>query len=294
MKLHVLPLTLLLGCATVPPPKELVAARSSFERAEKGIAAKLAPAALDSAKQALQKAERAFRDTSDSPETRALGYIADRRARQAETEGELQEAEGNKVAAQKEFAERSAEELDRARTAIKSEKQKAEEERLRAENERKAREEADRARAEAERGRKEAERVAAAALASLKEMAQVKEEQRGVVITLSGAVLFASGKSDLLSIAKEKLTEVYKVLKDQGHPKLRIEGHTDSVGSAEENRRLSLARAESVKAHLVSLGYPADRITVAGLGPDNPVADNGSAEGRANNRRVEIIVNPTR
>jgi Tfp pilus assembly protein PilX len=122
MKLHVLPLTLLLGCATVPPPKELVAARSSFERAEKGIAAKLAPAALDSAKQALQKAERAFRDTSDSPETRALGYIADRRARQAETEGELQEAEGNKVAAQKEFAERSAEELDRARTAIKSER----------------------------------------------------------------------------------------------------------------------------------------------------------------------------
>jgi outer membrane protein OmpA-like peptidoglycan-associated protein len=294
MKFHVLPLTLLLGCASAIPPKELVAARSSFERAEKGIAAKLAPAALDSAKQALQKAERAFRDSADSPETRALGYIADRRARQAEAEGELQAAEGDKIAAQKSFAERSAEELERARTAIKSEKQKAEEERLRAESERKAREEADRARAEAEKGRKEAERVAAAALASLKEMAQVKEEQRGVVITLSGAVLFASGKSDLLSIAKEKLTEVYKVLKDQGHPKLRIEGHTDSVGSAEENRRLSLARAESVKAHLVSLGYPADRITVAGLGPDNPVADNGSAEGRANNRRVEIIVNPAR
>ncbi len=174
------------------------------------------------------------------------------------------------------------------------ERQKAEEERLRAEKERKAREEADRGRAEAEKGRKEAERIAAAALASLKEMAQVKEEQRGVVITLSGAVLFTSGKSDLLSIAKEKLTEVYRVLKDQGHPKLRIEGHTDSVGSAEENRRLSLARAESVKAHLVSLGYPADRITCAGMGPDNPVADNTSAEGRANNRRVEIIVNPAK
>ena len=115
---------------------------------------------------------------------------------------------------------------------------------------------------------------------------------RGVVITLSGAVLFASGKSELLAIAKEKLNEVHKVLKDQGSPKLRIEGHTDSVGSAEENKKLSLARAESVKSHLVSQGYPADRIKAVGLGPDKPVADNTSAEGRANNRRVEMIVNP--
>ncbi len=117
-------------------------------------------------------------------------------------------------------------------------------------------------------------------------------KNRGVVITLSGAVLFSTGKSELMPIAKEKLNEVYKVLKDQGHPKLRIEGHTDSVGSAEENRKLSLARAESVKAHFVSQGYPADRIKTVGKGPDSPVADNGSAEGRANNRRVEIIVNP--
>ncbi len=289
-----LSLTLLGGCATVAPPKELLEARKSYEKAQAGLAASLAPAALDSAKQALQKAERSFRDTEDSAETRALGYIAERRARLAAAAGETAEADNAKLTAENEFKERSALELEKARSAILTEKQRAEEERLRAEAEKKAREEAERGRSEAERARKEAERVAAAALASLKEMAQVKEEQRGVVITLDGSVLFTSGKSDLLSIAKEKLTAVYRVLKDQNHPKLRIEGHTDSVGSADENRKLSLARAESVKAHLVSLGYPGDRIQCAGLGPDNPVADNGSAEGRANNRRVEIIVNPAR
>lgn len=282
------------ACATVPPPKELVEARKVYEQAQSGLAAKLAPAALDGAKQALQRAERSFRDTEDSAETRALGYIAERRARLAEAAGDVAYADKERLAAEAEFKDRSAAELERARLAIETERQKVEEERARAEREKKAREEADRGRAEAEKARSDAERIAAAALASLKEMAQVKEEQRGVVITLSGGVLFASGKSDLLSIAKEKLAEVYRVLKDQGHPKLRIEGHTDSVGSAEENRRLSLARAESVKAHLVSLGYPADRITTAGLGPDKPVTDNGTAEGRANNRRVEIVVSSSK
>ncbi|MBL8744481.1 MAG: OmpA family protein, partial [Myxococcales bacterium] len=221
----------------------------------------------------------------DTPETRALAYIADRKARLAEAMAAIAQSEADKVAYENEFKDKSASELDRARNALQSGSQKL------ADAER-ARQEAEKARLEADKARKEAERVAAAALASLKEMASVKEEARGVVITLSGGVLFASGKSDLLSIAKEKLNEVHKVLKDQGSPKLRIEGHTDSVGSAEENRKLSLARADSVKAHLVSQGYPSDRIKTVGLGPDRPVTDNSSAEGRANNRRVEIIVNP--
>jgi outer membrane protein OmpA-like peptidoglycan-associated protein len=266
------------GCATVPPPKELTDARTSYERAQGGPAVKLAPAALDTAKQALQKAERLFRDEEDTPETRALAYIADRKARLAEAMAVIAQAEADKVAFEGEFKDKSTSELDRARNALQSGNQKLAE--------------SEKARLEAEKARKEAERIAASALASLKEMASVKEEARGVVITLSGGVLFASGKSDLLSIAKDKLNEVYKVLKDQGSPKLRIEGHTDSVGSAEENRKLSLARADSVKAHLVSQGYPGDRIKTVGLGPDRPVTDNGSAEGRANNRRVEIIVNP--
>lgn len=279
------------GCAEVLPPKELVDARAAYDHAQAGLAAKLAPAQLDTAKKSLQAAERSFRDTEDSPETKALAYIADRRARLAEAMGDIAQADADKTAAENELKERQSQELDKARSAVTDANRRAATAAEKAEAERKAREAAEAARLEAEKARKEAERVAAQALAALKEL-QVKEEQRGVVITLGGEVLFTSGKSDLLPLAKDKLNEVYKVLKEQKHPKLRIEGHTDSVGSPEENRKLSLARAESVKSQLVGQGYPSDRITTAGLGPDRPVADNGSAEGRANNRRVEIIVNP--
>jgi outer membrane protein OmpA-like peptidoglycan-associated protein len=274
-----------IGCGPPPPPKELVEARSSFDRASKGLAPKLAPAALDTAKQALQRAERQFLNEEDTPETRALAYVADRKARLADAAAAAEAALQEKLAAEKQFKEMSAAELERAREQIRKDKAALDEER-------KAREAAEKGRSEAEKAKAELERKYMAAIASLKEMASVKEEARGVVITLNGAVLFASGKSELLTIAKERLNDVHKVLKDQGNPPLRIEGHTDSTGSADLNRKLSLERAESVKAHFVSQGYPADRIKVVGHGPDRPVADNGSPEGRANNRRVEIIVNP--
>jgi outer membrane protein OmpA-like peptidoglycan-associated protein len=129
-------------------------------------------------------------------------------------------------------------------------------------------------------------------MASLKEIGKVNEESRGMVITLSGSVLFATGKSDLLPIAKEKLNDVAKALKDQGFKEIIVEGHTDSRGSAQANQELSLKRAESVRTHLVGQGIPSDKIRATGLGSDRPVADNKSEEGRANNRRVEIVVTP--
>jgi outer membrane protein OmpA-like peptidoglycan-associated protein len=124
----------------------------------------------------------------------------------------------------------------------------------------------------------------------MKEIAQVKEEARGVVITLSGAVLFTSGKSELLPIAREKLDQVADSIKDQGSKKLVVEGHTDSVGGRNVNMKLAQDRAESVRNHLIARGIPAADITAVGIGPDRPVGDNNTAEGRANNRRVEIIV----
>lgn len=273
------------ACGSPPPPKELVDARATYDRALSGQAKELAPAELDTAKQELRRAELMFEDEGDSRETKDLAYIANRKAELAETQAALRAAENKKANAEKELKKFTAEELTRARDAVKNEKEKLE-------AERKAREAAEKGRAEAEKGRTAAEKALAAALQSLKEIAQISEEKRGLVITLSGAVLFASGKSELLAIAKEKLSQVSKMLKDQGYPPIRVEGHTDSVGSAEENRKLSLARADSVKSHLVGDGYPAAKITTKGLGPDRPVADNGSPEGRANNRRVEIIVNP--
>jgi outer membrane protein OmpA-like peptidoglycan-associated protein len=128
-------------------------------------------------------------------------------------------------------------------------------------------------------------------MASLAEIAKIKEEQRGMVITLDGSVLFASGKWELLPIARNKLDKVAEVLQEQDDSKkIVVEGHTDSVGSDSKNLDLSQKRADSVRTYLVSQGVKSDRIRAVGKGESVPVADNKSPEGRANNRRVEIIV----
>jgi outer membrane protein OmpA-like peptidoglycan-associated protein len=129
-------------------------------------------------------------------------------------------------------------------------------------------------------------------MASLAEVAKVKEEARGMVITLSGAVLFATGKYELLPIARDKLDEVAKALVDQGYKGILVEGHTDSVGKASDNDTLSLKRAESVRTYLVSRGIPSDKIRASGIGSARSIADNSTPDGRANNRRVEIVVEP--
>jgi outer membrane protein OmpA-like peptidoglycan-associated protein len=123
---------------------------------------------------------------------------------------------------------------------------------------------------------------------------QVREDERGLVITLPGQVLFSTGKSTLLPNARQKLTEVADVLKDQTDRTIIVEGHTDSTGTVAKNDALSLARAEQVKDFLVSRGVPASRVTATGFGSQHPVASNGNPEGRAQNRRVEIIITPVR
>ena len=126
--------------------------------------------------------------------------------------------------------------------------------------------------------------------ANLAKLAAVKEEERGLVITLSGSVLFASNKSELLPSAENKLNEVSDALMATKERKLTVEGHTDSQGTSSYNQQLSEKRAEAVRSYIISRGYPSDLIQAQGAGKTRPIADNASAEGRANNRRVEIIV----
>ena len=139
--------------------------------------------------------------------------------------------------------------------------------------------------------RADAERRAAQAAADLARIASVKQDARGMVITLSGGVLFASGKSELLPAAQAKLSEVATALtKQDPDSKIRVEGYTDSQGGLTFNQQLSQQRAETVRSYLVGHGIAADRVSAEGFGPAKPVADNTSAEGRADNRRVEIVV----
>lgn len=138
--------------------------------------------------------------------------------------------------------------------------------------------------------RLQAEQRASQALTRLQdENVKVREEARGTVVTLSGSVLFATNATELLPAARDRLSEVATALKESKNP-LLIEGHTDSRGSESYNDQLSERRAESVKNFLVNQGVPPDRIQVRGMGENRPVASNATAEGRANNRRVEIVV----
>jgi outer membrane protein OmpA-like peptidoglycan-associated protein len=146
----------------------------------------------------------------------------------------------------------------------------------------------------AEKARREdAEKRALQAAADLAKFATVKQEARGMVISLSGSVLFASAKSELLPAAQVRLGEVATALiREDPLSKIVVEGHTDSQGAAPYNLELSQRRAQSVRDYLVTRGIASDRIAAQGFGLTRSIADNSSPEGRANNRRVEIVVQP--
>ena len=136
-----------------------------------------------------------------------------------------------------------------------------------------------------------AEGKLAGAMKDLAAIAAVKEEARGMVITLSGSVLFASGKFALLNTAMTKLDQVAEALKAQDADKrMVVEGHTDSQGSDKVNQPLSLNRGNAVRDYLVTRGVASEKITAVGMGSTRPIVDNKSAENRANNRRVEIVI----
>jgi outer membrane protein OmpA-like peptidoglycan-associated protein len=107
----------------------------------------------------------------------------------------------------------------------------------------------------------------------------------------AAAVQFLTGSATLTTGAKAELNKAVKIL-NETYPniKVSIEGHTDNVGDPGKNQILSQKRAESVKAYLVSKKVAGDRLSTAGYGQDNPIADNATAAGKAKNRRVEFKV----
>jgi outer membrane protein OmpA-like peptidoglycan-associated protein len=112
---------------------------------------------------------------------------------------------------------------------------------------------------------------------------------RGYVVSLSG-VAFPTGESALKTEGKYVLAKLSGVMLAFDDVKLSIEGHTDSTGSEETNRKLSLARADSVKTFLTEMDVSASIMTTEGFGPDKPLMPNDTPEGRARNRRVEIVM----
>ena len=267
---------LLAGCAATIPPAELINARQAYQHASMGQAATLVPAELHKAKMALAEAEKSFLDEPESFRTRDLSYVADRKAKMAEALATTVAENATTEKANKDFQTAQTEILKNTKDDLAASEKNAvlKTEQLAVEK----------------KARLEAENKTAKALADLAKLAAVKEEERGLVITLSGSVLFASNKSQLLPSAQTRLNQVAAALIETKDRKLTVEGHTDSQGSIGHNQELSQQRADAVRSYLISRGYPSDLITAQGIGEDRPVADNSSVEGRANNRRVEIIV----
>jgi outer membrane protein OmpA-like peptidoglycan-associated protein len=117
---------------------------------------------------------------------------------------------------------------------------------------------------------------------------EIKEEVKKKVDFAAQNILFASSSYKLLASSDKGLNDVVKILQDNPELKLTIDGHTDNTGTPEKNQTLSENRANAVKDYLVSKGIDASRLTAAGHGQDEPIADNKTAAGRKKNRRVEM------
>ncbi len=270
------------GCSTAVP-KELVDAREAHRRASAGPAAEEAPAELHTASEALKRAEKSFEDDKGSYKTRDFAYVAQRKAQIAEATAAIAKERETQAQAKSEFERTQG-------TIVKNAKAELSDSRGELERSQQDAKTSAAGLAAEKEARKAAEAREAQAMAELAKLASVKDEQRGTVITLSGSVLFASNQTTLLPAAQSRLDQVAQVLMAHPERKLVIEGHTDSRGSDSANMNLSQRRADAVRTYLVSKQYEADLIEARGMGEGRPIADNKSAEGRANNRRVEIII----
>ncbi len=120
--------------------------------------------------------------------------------------------------------------------------------------------------------------------------AEVERVGEGIKITFDSGILFDFDSSELRPAAKENIKELTDVLKDYEDTKIMFAGHTDSRGSDEYNMELSERRAKSVALYTAQQSVDAERMVIQGYGETDPVADNSTAEGRQQNRRVEIAI----
>jgi len=226
-------------------------------------------------------------------------------AERIETEANAAADREAKAKAQTMSAEADTAAALRARDQAERQKRHAQADALR------SREDAERqnaeAQAEAERNRAAAAAAAAAADEQLQQALREKKElraqlllqfntiletrdtARGLVVNMSD-VLFDTGKQALRPAAREKLAKISGIMLSYPGLKLGIEGNTDSVGGDVYNQGLSERRAESVRGYLAEQGIPASSMTAVGFGKTQPIASNDTAEGRQQNRRVELVV----
>jgi len=253
-----------------------------------------------------QKAEAEAQSAAAAREARARADADAEGRRRVEAETARQEAEQARAQAEqaKAEAERMKQEAlaaaqDAARQKEEAEKAKAEAVAqqqalaVEADKAKAAAAESDSLRQQAEILRQQAEKdkadLRARLLSQLNSILATRDSARGLIANMSD-VLFRSGRYELLPAARERLAKVSGIILAYPSLHLAVEGHTDSVGGDEYNQNLSEQRAQAVRDYFVQQGLTANSIEARGFGKTEPIASNDTTEGRAQNRRVELVL----
>jgi outer membrane protein OmpA-like peptidoglycan-associated protein len=287
-------------------PLELYEAQMAVEIAVAAGADKYAADTMTTAKTALQNAENIDTHRRDRKETitfareavqsaedariitiRKIKAEDDAAAQQARLDAEQQAQQSQAAAQQAQLAaqqsQAAAEQQAAARAAADA---AAAEAQARAE---KAREAEHQAELSAQQAAQQADQARERLRQQLNQVLQTTETARGLIVNMSD-VLFDFNKYTLKPEAREKLAKVSGILLAYPDLKLQVEGHTDNIGSDEYNQKLSEERADGVRDYLVSQSVVDANVTARGLGKNDPIADNSTNQGRAKNRRVELVV----
>ncbi len=304
----------LAACQTTPAQNpDLVAARNTLSQARSNPdVARSGAVELERALRALSLAETAWATDGNVEETRHLAYLARQRAEiaiavgtQGQSDLRVQQAGAERERVRLEARSREADVATaNARTAqanaesAQADAKNAQASAATAQGEAQAsRDEAQLSRQQAEAARLQADTArllaiqqtdrAAALDRDLQEL-KGRNTARGMLVTL-GDVLFDTGRATLQPGAQRSVGQLVQVLTRHPERRVLIEGFTDSVGSEEMNLELSRRRAETFQQQLMNGGIAGDRIEVRAWGEANPVADNSTAAGRQQNRRVEVL-----
>jgi len=271
------------------------AAKEATETAEEARMMAVKKKAEDEAAgEAAAREAKARADAAAEAQRRADAEMARSQAEEARAQAEQAKAEAEKMkqealaAAQEAQAAREAAEKAKAEAvaqqqALSVEADKAKASAAQSEN---LRQQAENLRQQAE---KEKQELRARLLQQLNSVLATRDSARGLIANMSD-VLFRSGSVELLPAARERLARVSGIVLAYPSLHISIEGHTDSVGSDEYNQDLSERRAQSVREYFVRGGIPAATVDARGFGKAEPVASNDTAEGRQQNRRVELVL----
>lgn len=262
------------GCAGITPQEQR--ARDSVTKARAALEeAKANPQVASASAVSLYEAEQTLKAAElvedDAAKKEHLAYMAERKTQLAvvSAERQLAEQEALNLSGEREqlILQRREKEISKAKLTAKEKAAALE----------KAREEAKQKTAEVAQLKAEVEELKA------------KPTDRGMVITL-GDILFATNRAILAPGAEKDIDQLGRFMKKYPTRKIVIEGHTDSRGKSEYNLALSKRRADAVKKALVAKGIDESRIETKGYGETSPVANNKTAAGRQQNRRVEVII----